>query len=53
MNTARNPITGALLKTKPATNSYRDNYDAIFGKKAEPVVTEAPVEEKQKKPKKK
>jgi len=35
MTIARNPITGALLKTKPATNQYRDNYDAIFGKKAE------------------
>lgn len=33
MSTARNSITGALLKTKPATNSYRDGYDAIFGKK--------------------
>jgi len=33
--TARNPITGAWLQTKPATDSYRDGYDAIFGKKPE------------------
>lgn len=31
--TARNDITGALIKTKGATDAYRSNWDAIFGKK--------------------
>lgn len=30
---ARNDITRALIMTKPASNSYRDNFDAIFAKK--------------------
>jgi hypothetical protein len=30
--TAHNDITGAKIATKHATKSYRDNYDAIFGK---------------------
>ena len=47
--TARNPVTGAWLKTKPATNDYRAGYDAIFGKK-EPVVEEPVVEEDEEKP---
>ncbi|WP_407305808.1 hypothetical protein [Acinetobacter sp.] len=32
MSTARNDITGSLMQTKPASDAYRDNYDAIFGK---------------------
>lgn len=28
-----NDITGNCLVTKPATEEYRNNYDAIFGKK--------------------
>lgn len=44
MSTARNNITGALLKTKPATNNYRDGYDAIFGKKEIFPIAEFPNE---------
>jgi len=36
MVTAKNPITGDTIATKPASDSYRDNFDAIFRKKAEP-----------------
>ena len=31
--TTRNDITGDAIKTKPASQKYYDNYDAIFGKK--------------------
>ena len=31
--TARNPITGDLIASKPLTDAYRDNWDAIFGKR--------------------
>lgn len=31
--TTTNDITGDKLKTKPANNQYRDNYEAIFRKK--------------------
>ena len=34
MVTAKNPITGDTIATKPASDSYRDNFDAIFRKKA-------------------
>ena len=30
---ARNPITGALIRTKNDSRKYSDNFDAIFGKK--------------------
>ena len=30
---ARNDITGDAIQTKGVSNAYRDNYDAIFGKK--------------------
>ena len=30
---ARNDITGAAIQTKTASQAYRDNWDAIFGKK--------------------
>lgn len=33
--TARNDITGDAIMTKSASDAYRDNYDAIFGKKKE------------------
>jgi len=36
MVTAKNPITGDTIATKPATDSFRNNYDTIFRKKAEP-----------------
>ena len=29
---AKNPVTGAKLITKPASEAYRNNYDAIFSK---------------------
>lgn len=32
MTTDRNDITGDPLVTKPATEKYRDGWDAIFGK---------------------
>ena len=31
--TARNDITGDALRSKGATNSYRDGWDRIFGKR--------------------
>ena len=30
---AKNEITGDVIQTKVASNSYRDNFDAIFGTK--------------------
>lgn len=33
--TAINEHTGDKLKTKEATEAYRNNWDAIFGKKVE------------------
>ena len=44
MATARNEITGSLIKTKGATDSYRSNWDAIFGKKDVEPVTEVEAE---------
>jgi len=35
--TARNDITGDVIATKVASDAYRDNFDAIFRKKPEPV----------------
>jgi len=32
MNTARNDITGRVIKTGPPTSSYRDGWDIIFNK---------------------
>jgi len=34
MTVARNDITGDPLKTKVASNAFRDNFDRIFGKKS-------------------
>lgn len=31
--TAKNPITGDLIKTKSSSDKYRDNYDKIFRQK--------------------
>lgn len=31
----RNDITGDAIRTRTITDKYRDNYDAIFGKKSE------------------
>lgn len=39
--TAKNDITGDNIVSRASTDSYRDNYDRIFGKKARPV--EPPV----------
>ena len=36
MTTAKNDITGDTIATKGTTDAYRDGYDRIFGKKAEP-----------------
>lgn len=49
---ARNDVTGDVIATRDITNAYRDNYDAIFGKKKEsaPVVEEVPVVEELKQP---
>jgi hypothetical protein len=30
---AKNEVTGDVIQTKVASNSYRDNFDAIFGTK--------------------
>lgn len=35
--TARNDITGDLIKTRQNTTAYEDNYDRIFGKKKHTV----------------
>jgi hypothetical protein len=32
MNTARNDITGRVIKTDPPTSNYRDGWDRIFNK---------------------
>lgn len=36
--TSSNDITGDYLKSRPATESYRSNYDAIFRKKEQPPI---------------
>ena len=38
MATSRNPHTGDKIQSKPADEAYRNNYDAIFGKKDTPVL---------------
>lgn len=46
MATARNPITGQLIKTKHNSSEYQTGYDRIFGKKKEePVEQEVQVEQ--------
>jgi len=32
---ARNDVTGDPIQTRPSSQAYRDNWDAIFGKKKE------------------
>jgi hypothetical protein len=50
--TAKNEHTGHLLKTGITTDNYRNNYDAIFGKKSsstaeqDPFFTPAPKRRK-------
>ena len=34
---ARNDITHAKIKTKPANKNYADGWDRIFGKKKKPA----------------
>jgi len=42
--TAHNDITGDALKTKGATDAYRDGWDRIFGKpKPQPAPVPAPA----------
>ena len=36
--TSSNDITGDYLKSRPATESYRNNYDAIFRKVKQPEI---------------
>ena len=43
MATARNPITGQLIKTKHNSSEYQAGYDRIFGNK-KPTPTEQPTE---------
>lgn len=43
---AVNDITGDSLRTKAASETYRNNYDMIFGKKKEEKVAEQPKVEK-------
>ena len=33
--TAKNDVTGDLIKTKGSSEQYRDNWEKIFGKKKE------------------
>lgn len=46
MATARNPITGQLIKTKHNSSEYQTGYDRIFGNKKSPTPppTEAPTQ---------
>lgn len=34
--TAKNPVTGDLIKTKSSSDKYRNNYDLIFRKEVNP-----------------
>jgi hypothetical protein len=43
---ARNDITGDAIQTKGNSNSYRDNYDAIFRKKSKDEVLDVYNEER-------
>lgn len=41
---ARNDVTGDLIKSRPLSTAYSDNWDAIFGKKKTEEVTEEKIE---------
>lgn len=41
----RNDITGDALISKASTDSYRDNYDRIFGKKNKELVDDTFIDE--------
>jgi len=43
--TSKNDITGATIKTKPASEQYTNNYDLIFRKKTEVMTPEALMSE--------
>lgn len=50
MATSRNDITGAKLQTRPANNTYRAGWEAVFGNKdvvEEVVATETEATEAQ------
>jgi hypothetical protein len=51
MKPTRNPVTGDFLITGAASDSYRDGWDRIFGKK-KPEPTPAPEPVKERKPRK-
>jgi hypothetical protein len=47
----KSPVTGDSIQTKAITESYRQNFDAIFGKKEDKTNQQSPssfMEEKQK-----
>lgn len=44
--TSKNDITGQKQQTKPASDTYRDNYDRIFGTKVPQDAECKPVEKK-------
>ena len=39
--TARNDITGDAIASRAPSDSYRDRWDAIFGRRGTPAVREA------------
>jgi len=39
-NATQNPVTGDRLVSKASNQKYRDNWDAIFGKKDKESATE-------------
>jgi glutaredoxin 3 len=38
MKTTKNDITGDLIKTKPSSQAYSDNWDNIFRRKMEAII---------------
>jgi hypothetical protein len=42
--TARNDVTGDLLRSKPSNDMFEENFDKIFRKKKEPIPHEEMVE---------
>lgn len=44
----QNDCTGDYLLSKAATDNYRDNYDAIFGKKVKSELEVAPIKKESK-----
>ena len=44
--TAKNDVTGDAIRTKQSSQKYRDNWDAIFGKKSKQKSKEAKKDER-------